>query len=132
MKIYIVTSGSYSDYHIDAVFTDEEQAKLYCAVHDNDYDTPGIEEWEADEVKLETSLEVADKWVAKFDFEGHLECLNYLCLSLKKPNSVYRSTWRRVEDYVSVYVPQGTDEEKVRKICCDFFAQWKCEQQEVK
>ena len=31
MKVYIVTSGSYSDYHIDEVFTDREQAYLYCA-----------------------------------------------------------------------------------------------------
>lgn len=30
MKIYIVTSGSYSDYSINAVFLDKEQADKYC------------------------------------------------------------------------------------------------------
>lgn len=30
MKIYIVTSGSYSDYGIDAVFTDKEKAEHYA------------------------------------------------------------------------------------------------------
>ena len=30
MKVYIVTSGCYSDYHIEKVFTDPEQARLYA------------------------------------------------------------------------------------------------------
>ena len=31
MTIYLVTSGEYSDYGVDAVFLDEEKAMLYCA-----------------------------------------------------------------------------------------------------
>lgn len=34
-KAYIVTSGEYSDYHIDAVFLNEEKAKAYCDCHCN-------------------------------------------------------------------------------------------------
>lgn len=28
MKVYVVTSGIYSEYHIEAVFDNEKQAKL--------------------------------------------------------------------------------------------------------
>ena len=31
--VYIVTSGSYSDYGIDAVFKDKSKAELYCSCH---------------------------------------------------------------------------------------------------
>ena len=30
MKIYVITSGSYSDYRIERVFTDKAKAKAYC------------------------------------------------------------------------------------------------------
>lgn len=49
MKVYVVTSGSYSDYGINAIFSTPELAELYK----NNYNkaNPGdadIEEWELD------------------------------------------------------------------------------------
>ena len=35
MKVYIVTEGEYSDYHIVGVFATREAAEKYCAVHGN-------------------------------------------------------------------------------------------------
>ena len=32
-KIYVVVSGEYSDYSIEAMFSDLEQAKNYCRLH---------------------------------------------------------------------------------------------------
>lgn len=46
MKIYIVTAGSYSDYHIEKVFTDKEKAENYrkwC------YDANDLEEYETED-----------------------------------------------------------------------------------
>lgn len=40
--IYIVTSGEYSDYGIDAVFHDRNKAEIYCQCHPD----AEIEEWE--------------------------------------------------------------------------------------
>lgn len=40
--IYIVTSGCYSDYSIDAVFQNRDKAKAYCRCHPD----AEIEEWE--------------------------------------------------------------------------------------
>jgi hypothetical protein len=53
LKVYVVTEGCYSDYHIEAVFTDLEQAEIYCATHKGD-----IEEYETDEHHFETEKKV--------------------------------------------------------------------------
>lgn len=53
-KIYIVTSGEYSDYHIEAVFTTKEKAVEYVEQHGTYYD---IEEYDLDkEVEKKTQL----------------------------------------------------------------------------
>ena len=54
MKVYIVTDGEYSDYHIEAVFTDEKKAKQYAAIHRCDT----IEEYEADTPQIEGETDV--------------------------------------------------------------------------
>lgn len=44
-KVYIVTSGEYSDYRIESIFTNREAAEKYCAVYQNRYDDePMIDE----------------------------------------------------------------------------------------
>ena len=49
MKIYLITAGSYSDYHIHAVFLTRELAQAYLDLspsrHVNEFNE--IEEWEA-------------------------------------------------------------------------------------
>ena len=53
MEIYVVTAGSYSDYHIQYVFTDKEKAQKYVDLHSNDsWDTPEIEIYESIEEDL--------------------------------------------------------------------------------
>ena len=47
--VYIVTSGEYSDYGIDAVFSTKADAELYCKQPGHSGSCcPGIEEWEMD------------------------------------------------------------------------------------
>lgn len=47
MTIYLVTSGEYSEYGVDAVFLDKEKAMLYCAMHNfNRSDNCAIEEYD--------------------------------------------------------------------------------------
>lgn len=50
MKIYVVTDGTFSDYHIEAVFTDHKKAADYlCELRQISTDKPKIEEWESDQ-----------------------------------------------------------------------------------
>lgn len=44
-KVYLVTSGEYSDYHVDAVFSTRKMAKEYIDIKGTDY---GIEEYDID------------------------------------------------------------------------------------
>lgn len=61
-KIYIVTSGNYSDYRIDAVFTTKEKAVEYVEQHGTNYH---IEEYNLDEeVEKKTQL-----WIIEFGVE---------------------------------------------------------------
>lgn len=66
-KIYIVTSGEYSDYHIDAVFSTKELAEDYIQQNGTDY---VIEEYNLDEeIDRNTKL-----WKVKFDInDGKLK-----------------------------------------------------------
>jgi hypothetical protein len=45
MKVYIITSGEYSDYGIDKVFIDKEKAEEWIRLNQRRYDVPKIEEW---------------------------------------------------------------------------------------
>lgn len=53
MKIYIITSGCYSDYHIDAVTDDKEKAEFLKLKFSNEYDPANIEEYDTDEYSVE-------------------------------------------------------------------------------
>lgn len=48
-KVYLVTSGSYSDYHIEAAFSTEELAEAYKKRWGDSYDSY-VEEWDLDPV----------------------------------------------------------------------------------
>lgn len=79
-KVYIVTSGVYSDYRIRAVFKDYDNARLYCA-HFNDcrveeYHFEDDDNWSTYnyvEVYLEAQLE---KEPSVLCFYGH-SCVKY-------------------------------------------------------
>ena len=63
MKIYVVTSGCYSDYGIRGVFLDKEKAELYCKYHSGCYDDFRVEEYDtADEYEPEEKLILVKAW----------------------------------------------------------------------
>lgn len=121
MKIYIVTDGIYSDYHIEAVFTTRENAERYAAIHSCSY----IEEYEADAEQIQGNIDIYV--IHKFDVykkgDFYLDTHYY---SDKKITEV-RKGWfsRNAEIYVSL---DKFDEEKAEKIAQDMYAQWKYEQ----
>ena len=61
MKVYIVTNGEYSDYHIDRVFSNRTKAAYYCAVQNARHETHmacdnyRIEEFELSDKAVEIS-----------------------------------------------------------------------------
>lgn len=53
MKIYVVTSGWYSDYMINAIFLDKDKAQKYADIL---YDSNPIEEFETEDDDIETMI----------------------------------------------------------------------------
>ena len=51
--IYIVTSGTYSDYHIDGIFSTQELAEAYIKQFQDKWDKMEVEEWTLDPWKKE-------------------------------------------------------------------------------
>lgn len=62
-KVYIVTSGDYSDYHIDAVFSTIEKAKEYVDAHGSDY---RVEEYPVDDTPVEKKESI---WLVSIDWK---------------------------------------------------------------
>ncbi len=48
MKIYVITEGDYSDYHIVGVTLDRKKAETYCWVARSNYYVPNVEEYDTD------------------------------------------------------------------------------------
>lgn len=73
MKVYVVTSGCYSDYGIDKVFTDRAKAEEFCEWHTGwNGDSSRIEEYETEDdlvVDKYYKIEIEYLWYDNGAFE---------------------------------------------------------------
>jgi len=51
MKVYVITRGDYSDYHIIGVSLDKKKAKDVARIFSNDMYTANVEEYDSDQFK---------------------------------------------------------------------------------
>ena len=116
MKVYIVTDGEYSDYHIEAVFTDEKKAKQYAAIHHCN----SIEEYEADTPQIEGETDVFIVYQIAINSRIGFYVYDYY-YSTKKFNKV-EVHWGKPTIYVSL---TDQDESKAKKIAQDMWAEYK-------
>lgn len=94
--IYIVTSGEYSDYGIDAVFQDRRKAESYCECHPD----AEIEEWEFFDDNIYTPYNVVR---IDMDISGNAKKIYFNFQTLSKEDADYYMANR---DYVTVYDAQ--------------------------
>lgn len=72
MNVYVVTSGDYSAYQIDAVFTSEEAAWKYASLDDD----RRIEEYETDTITIDDH---AERYIViEYDFERNTIFRQYI------------------------------------------------------
>lgn len=64
MKVYIATSGSYSDYRIDNVFLNEADAKAYtdAQIHGRSWADASYDEWDVHEGPVERRTKYSLMW----------------------------------------------------------------------
>ena len=128
MTVYVCTSGTYSDYSIDAIFTDKEQAEIYCAIHDDGYNYPQVEEWNTDEVKVEPCDSIKRTWIVYIKFDGTVHSCDSK-LTIKDCNKIELYGRNRTIKYrVWVTLDKDIPEEKALKIAFDNLAKYKAEQ----
>lgn len=75
MKVYVVTAGEYSDYHICKIFLDKEKAEKYVAIENEInqyYDECWINEWETDDDNVDMTAKVGHYYYAYIDMGGEL------------------------------------------------------------
>ena len=120
-KVYIVTSGSYSDYHICAASLDKAHAKILAEKYTDSYDEATIEEYELDEFFEEANRGFSWYW-CKCTLEngmfGQVEVRQmdgYGSCAVGKVTKAFR------RDQLSVDVLAENDEH-ARKIAAEKFA----------
>ena len=127
MTIYVVTSGEYSDYGIDAVFTDKKQAELYCAVHEESH----VETYIADQEKIEG--EVYYGILARDYYKSAMWCKFFYSDKPVEPSvtSKPESTWIAAHDEYIIPVNKSYENcyEAMKKVARDYIAKYKAEQE---
>ena len=120
MEIYIATSGEYSDYGIEEVFTDKKQAELYCATHGC-----CLEVYEADRTKIETEQKPKYIWFCGESWKGDFVCKTYGEMTFK--DIFIKSSFLELK----ISLNADIEEKKVEKILKDKYMQWKAEQENI-
>ena len=127
MNIYIVTSGEYSDYKIETVFSSQEQAELYCATHEDDLEYPRVEEYAVDEVTLCGSAKLMRRWTAIVNDSGIITNLDSAVTFKSESATVWPCRWPYGGYRVALTMPNACSEDQARKAVFDHIAKYKAE-----
>jgi hypothetical protein len=147
MKVYIVSEGCYSDYHIERVFLDKNKAEKYHEIKSKEMhsDVNEIEEYETDDDKqfevtryISASLTISPKGNQEYDFNIHvgnsLDNGNELNSYPYYHNSYFdRTGYMYSNEYeIDIHRPILTDHYdedelryKYKKVCEDFWTKIK-------
>lgn len=128
MNVYIVTSGCYSDYGIDAVLETREQAEAYCALHQRE--DQDIEEWNTDDYSVKTDKPVLKKWLGYLNRDGTIKVIfeGYSFDRYFKMETV-SYYWSNACKRIRFTTAKGKTEEQAKKILQDKLATLKYERE---
>ena len=114
--VYIVTSGEYSDYGIDAVFQDRNKAESYCKCHPD----AEIEEWELFDDNIYTPYNVVYIHMDILENNGQRIDFNFQTLSKEDANyymtnndSVTVFSSNHIDIHLIRMLPQNYDKENI-------------------
>lgn len=74
MKVYVITRGSYSDYHICAVAVDKQHAERLRKLFSNRHEKADIEEYDTDDVQ--TLATGGARYEVRFDKNGNVSYIH--------------------------------------------------------
>lgn len=125
MKVYVVTSGEYSDYRIIAVFTDLEKASYYCAVRnarDQEIDEYScrIEEYET----AEDSVEISGARKVNYLYSDEVK----FAPTFDPPETTYEN-YHNFADFYRIVSPRPLSRTKLEKIVADLRTKYLAEKE---
>lgn len=123
MKVYVITQGDYSDYHICAVTLDEQEAKRLAKVYSDTHDPGVVEEYDTDAPETKTGLDGRVPYYVWFYKDGRT-CVS---MSYTAPKNFQPSIELRHDcDCVALF---ATDSEAAVKIAAEKRAQARAEKE---
>ncbi len=126
-KVYIITSGEYSDYRINAVFLDKENAELYIERANGGEDRwqeCGIEEWDVDEEVPFFGTVYSEHAEIFPDQDAHFWASGSWYEPIDKSGIEVRISEGRNRIFISV---KGLDEQRVKKVLSERVANVRAE-----
>ena len=97
-KVYVITAGSYSDYHICAVSLDPQKAEVLAKFYtEHGYDQAGVEEYEADYEydRIESGCQMASAFSHFFFFRTtHAAAMSTATTEMPNPARLPAGTYR--------------------------------------
>lgn len=127
MKIYVITKGSYSDYHICTVSTNQKNAEKLQKIFSDKWDQAMIEEYESDQYLTETESGM-ELYKCVMEKDGTI-LADMSIISLDCMDD-YDFQVRYLANKYIVYV-WAKDSEHAKKIATDKIAEFKAMQMEV-
>lgn len=136
MKVYVITSGCYSDYRIQAVALDKEQAEKIAATINNSRhysdDFCEIEKYDTEDIKIDAKCEVKMRFHMTVNYrntkEAFFEC-GYPVTEDVNEISVEKceKCGGDSEIKITATLPKEITEEKAKKIMFDRIAEFKAQ-----
>ena len=134
MKVYVITSGEYSDYSILAVSLSREKAELICAMLNSTKryysDVATIEEYDTDELQCDANEDVGLCYEAAFNYKTLKNIYFDEPFYSFARNEIKREiSGHGYEIIIAATFPKDMPQEKARKIMKDRVSKWKAEQE---
>lgn len=123
MKVYVVTDGEYSSYHIEDIFLDKDLAETYCALH---CPTGQIETYNINDDNIQGKINI----YYGIHFITYYDRSYPLCLELyRSTKPIYERVVKDKERY-DINIPISKKDfnyKSAEKIARDFFIKYKAE-----
>lgn len=132
MKVYLITSGIYSDYCVDAVSLDEKEAEKICATLNNGRCSDmycNIEVYDTEDIKVITQGEIKTRFCMCVEYRsGEMRWFNEMGLVSENVNDISVKRYGGSDKIeITATLPKGTTWDKAKKIMFDRIAKFKAE-----
>lgn len=133
-KVYIITAGSYSDYHIVAVFADKNEAERFRDAQNEKA------KWDSQECRIEEYPIGADVSLAGKQLYCAYECAHNGIYAYDTCENIFeyaneigvvKDNGVHLECYVSVDMNCDEPEEHAQKVAADLFAEYRARKEGI-